>query len=80
MALELGADCGGAALELGGDCGGAALELGGDCGAVGGGSTAAELQAVVVRRTESPTNASLRSDPISPKVEISTSTFVSLLA
>ena len=68
------------ALEPGADCGAAVVELGGDCGAVGGGSTAAELQAAVVSRTEIHTNTSLIRDHVSPKVEICMSTSVALLA
>ena len=65
VAVELGDD-----LELEGDWGAMAVELDGDCGAVAGRSTAAELQATVVRVTEIPNRASLIRDQVNPAVEI----------
>jgi hypothetical protein len=76
--LELGGDCDVA--PFGGDCDGVASELGSDCGAIGGDSAATEPQATAARVTKIPRNASLISDAVSLKVEISTSTSKALPA
>ena len=47
---------------------------------MGGAPAAADPQAVAARVTRIPTNASLRRDPIRPKVEISTRTPIALSA
>jgi hypothetical protein len=68
-------------MELDGDDGAKAEGGGvGDDGTVGDGCTAPDPQAAVANMTEIPTSTSLIRDPVRPKVEISMSTSVALLA